>query len=294
MFHKNRVRTYLVVMGITLAAPTVGQGQTDYYNTGSGRPIRVEDAHPVERFALEIGFAPLSIERSSGGLWRTTVEPGIAYGILPRTDFEISVPLVLRGGAGRENRGGLAGLDLGFLHNLNTETLRAPAFAITGGMLLPVGDEAPEDFLSSIGGIVTRSFLPGRLHLNANYTFALNAGAAGLRELSGEHSRWFVGAGVDHAFPLRSMMLVGDVFVERLLRPESAPELPLRWTAETGVRYQLDPHFTLDTGVGRRLNGEDQAWFFTAGLARVLGVRSLMPPSRVRAGTTQLEKARVE
>ncbi|MBA2669021.1 MAG: hypothetical protein H0U67_01455, partial [Gemmatimonadetes bacterium] len=27
--------------------------QTDYYNTDAGRPVRIEDAHPVERYAFE-------------------------------------------------------------------------------------------------------------------------------------------------------------------------------------------------------------------------------------------------
>ena len=63
--------------------------QTDYYNTDAGRPITVEDAYAVERFAFELQLAPLRLERAWRGVYNWGVEPEIAYGIFPRTQLEV-------------------------------------------------------------------------------------------------------------------------------------------------------------------------------------------------------------
>ena len=91
--------------------------------------------------------------------------------------------------------------------------------------------------------------------------------------LRGELSRWMAGVAVDKTFPLQAMLLIGDVYVERpLLEGDD-----LQWTVEAGTRYQLNPFFALDAGVGRRVTGGDQGWFLTFGAARVFAVRSLIP-----------------
>src|SRR5690606_19835015 len=89
----------------------------------------------------------------------------------------------------------------------------------------------------------------------------------------GDLSCWMGGIAVDRAFPLRSALLIADVFVEHPMR-EGAE---LRWTVEGGGRYQLDPFFALDIGVGRRMTGDDPAWFVTIGAARTFGIQSLIP-----------------
>ena len=75
------------------AAPPRALAQTDYYNTDRGRPLQTEDAYPVERRAFEIQAAPLRVARAAGGLYHWSVEPEIAYGILPRTQVEVGVPV---------------------------------------------------------------------------------------------------------------------------------------------------------------------------------------------------------
>jgi hypothetical protein len=69
--------------------------QTDYYNTDARRPVRVEDAYPVERYAWEAQVAPLRLERLDGGAYQWEVEPELAYGLLPRTHLEVGVPLII-------------------------------------------------------------------------------------------------------------------------------------------------------------------------------------------------------
>jgi hypothetical protein len=262
-----------VVAGALLTAGTVVEplaAQTDYYNTDSGRPVRIEDAYPVERYAFELQVAPLRLERSDGGVYTWEFEPELAYGILPRTNVEIGFPLVVSEGEGGDRATGLGGVDLSVFHNLNVETAGLPAFGLAANVLLPVGSFAPDRTYSSVKAIATRTFSFSRFHVNAQYTFG---SAPGSEEDVGEVSRWTAGVAVDKTFPLRAMLLIGDVYVEQPLHEDAE----LSWTVEAGTRYQLNPFFALDAGIGRRLTGEDQGWFLTLGAARAFAVRWLFP-----------------
>ena len=117
--------------------------QTDYYNTDRGRPVRIEDASPVERYAFELQLAPVRLEREGGGAYSWGVAPELAYGILPRTQVEVGFPIVYVDGAD-DNKAGLAGIEVAALHNLNIETRTLPALAVGAEVLLPVGSLAPD------------------------------------------------------------------------------------------------------------------------------------------------------
>ena len=93
------------VAALVLLAPSLG-AQTDYYNTDRGRPVQIEDALAVERYAFEVQVAPLRLERERGGRYHWEVAPELAYGILPRTQLEVGFPLVWRDGAGHRIRAG--------------------------------------------------------------------------------------------------------------------------------------------------------------------------------------------
>ena len=252
----------------SMSSPLVGQ--TDYYNTDRGRPLTVEDAHPVERHAFELQVAPLRLERSRGGTYAWEVEPEIAYGILPRTQVEVGLPFRYLDGHRGADGGGLGGIEISALHNLNVETTTLPALAIAGDVSLPVGRYAANRAYPSLRGIATRTFTFARVHANAGFTFGATPGHD---DEVGEASRWMAGAAMDRALPLRSLLPTAGVYVERPLRSTE----PLAWTAEAGFRYQTSPQFNLDLGAGRRLNGEEQGWFFTFGLAHAFAVRSLIP-----------------
>jgi len=260
------------VLALAAGAPGLG-AQTDYYNTDAGRPVRIEDAYPVERYAFEAQVAPLRLERLHGGVYHWEIEPELAYGIFPRTQVEVGFPLTFQDGAEERSGLGLAGVDVSVLHNLNAETRTLPALAVAADVVLPVGGGAPDRVYPSVKGIATRTFSFARFHLNGRYTFgtAPDGGAE-----VGEASRWMAGVAVDRTFPLRSALLIADVFAEQPLHRGEE----IRWTAEVGTRYQLNPFFALDAGVGRRLTGEEHGWFVTFGAARVFAVRSLMPGRR--------------
>jgi hypothetical protein len=265
----RRATTWLgvVVLGAALASsPRALPAQTDYYNTDAGRPLRVEDAYPVERRAFEIQAAPIRLERSAGGVYHWSVEPELAYGILPRMQVEVGVPLSLID-AGGERRGGVGGVDLSALYNLNVETA-LPAFGIAMSTLLPVGSLAPRDPSVSLKGIATRTFTWARFHLNGEYTFGDEPDAGSPGEGSGELARWMAGLAVDRTFPLRALLVGVEVVLQQPLN-DAADQL---LSAAAGVRYQLNPRWALDAGIGKRLTGDDRPWYATFGSAYAFGL----------------------
>jgi hypothetical protein len=262
----------LVLTGLLLPDP--GAAQKDYYNTDRNRPVRIEDAYATERYALEVKVAPLRLERPSGGMYSWGFDPEIAYGILPRTSVELGFPLVFIDGGEAGWTSGLAGVELSAFHNLNVETRTLPALGVRADVTLPVGNLAADRAYPALTGIATRTFSWARFHVNAQYTFgsapAAEAGDAGASPHA--DSRWLAGVAVDRAFPLRSMLLIADVFASQPLHADD----PLEWNVGGGVRYQLNPYLAVDAGLGRRLTG-NTAWYVTFGSAYHIGVRSLMP-----------------
>jgi hypothetical protein len=165
----NRQRTLLPLLaGCALFAPRA-RAQSEYHNTDTGRPLRVEDALATERHSFELQLAPARVERVDGGSYRARVEPKLSYGILPRAQIEVRVPVTYR--QGQEPRFGLAGVGVGGLLNFNAERTYLPAFAVAMDVLFPAGSAAAMDQTAiTMKGIVTRSFAMGRLHLNGTYS----------------------------------------------------------------------------------------------------------------------------
>jgi hypothetical protein len=224
--------------------------QTDYYNTDAGRPLQIEDAYPVERRAFEIQAAPLRLERS------------------PRTNIEVGVPFAFIDAGGGEKTSGLSGIHLSAFHNLNVET-SIPALAVSAAVLLPVGSLAADQTYTSVKGILTRTFTWARFHVNGEYTFGSRLGA-GDEELAGaaELSSWIGGLAVDRTFPLRALLVTGEVYA----REPILKDADLEWNTGIGLRYQLDPRFNIDGGIGRRLTGDDRGWYVTFGTAYAVGL----------------------
>jgi hypothetical protein len=271
-----------VTLCLSLFAAVPAAAQTDYYNTDRNRPIRIEDAYATERYSFDAHLAPIRLERSAGGAYTWGVDPEIAYGVLPRTQLEIGLPVsfIDLGAAGQHT--GLAGLDVSVLHNLNVETSSLPALAVRATVLAPVGSLAPDRAYPSLQGMLTRTFRWARFHVNGEYTFGhapeatagtpATAGAT-LGTGAADLSRWLAGAAVDRTFPLRSTLVTGELYAQQ---PIGAGE-DVEWNAGAGIRYQVSPLFALDGGLGKRLTGSDQGWYVTFGVARVFAIRSLMP-----------------
>lgn len=279
MFDSYRhVRRAALVATVSMAGSQGLSAQTDYYNTDRGRPIQIEDASSTERHAFELKVAPIRLERSRGPVYNWTAEPEIAYGILPRTHVEIGVPLVYTDVAGVRTNG-LAGIDLSAFHSFNVETETFPALALRADVLAPVGNLAPDKAYPSVTGLMTRTFSWIRLHANGQYTFGSAPAAAsspGVRwggAARPDVSRWLAGVAVDKTYPLKSMLLTAEFYARGPF--ESSEDM--EYNAGTGIRYQWSPTLALDVGVGRRLSGDNPAWYVTFGSAYAFAVTSLIP-----------------
>jgi hypothetical protein len=252
--------------------PGTARAQTDYYNTDAGRPIQVEDAYAIERRAVEIQLAPLRLARARGGIYQWGLEPALALGVLPRTQVEVGLPIAYVDAGLAGHSAGLSGIDVSVLHNLNVET-SIPAFAVAANVLIPAGGLGPDRAYPSLKGIATRTYSWARFHLNGQYTVgdrlpAENASGTSLGHAGAEMSRWFAGAAVDRTFPLRSLLITGELVARQPLRVGQDVE----WNSAAGVRYQLSPRVAGDLGGGYRLTGVEQGWFVTFGAAVAVGL----------------------
>jgi hypothetical protein len=270
------------LLGVALLTlPATAQAQTDYFNTDRGRPLHVQDAIVLERYAFELQAAPLRWSRASGARVVWSVEPELAYGILPRTQIEVGAPLYVTEGFEGGTRAGFGAAHVSLLHALNTESLGFPALAVNAVVAVPAGNSGPRRLYTTLGVLATRTTPLGRVHLNVDATQGdeiadddsrwVTSRGAGLEEVS----RWTAGVAVDRAMPLRSMLVGAELTARQPIRGGST----LEWQAATGVRWQLDPRWALDAGLARTL-GDDHEWSLTFGAARSFGLINLIPLSR--------------
>jgi hypothetical protein len=277
-------RTGLALTLLALSARRAA-AQTDYYNTDLGRPLQVEDYLSLERYGLELQAAPLRVERARGGTYTWGAEPELAYGVLPRTHVEVGLPLayVDASAVSGGHASGLAGVDVSIFHQLNVETA-IPGLAVVGDVLLPAGGLAPAKSYLSAKGIATRTLSRARFHANAQYTFGPSLPAAGAEGAEDgapdggavELSRWLAGLAVDKTFPLRSLLVGGELTARAPLRHGADTEM----ASAVGARYQLGPRWNVDAGVGLRLTGDAKGWYATFGTAYAFGLPFLISGAR--------------
>lgn len=271
----------LALAALTVVCPRPAAGQKDYYNTDRNRPVRIEDAYTTERFALEVKLAPLLLQREPGGAYHWGLDPEIGYGILPRTSVEVGFPIAFVDDGHGSRTGGLAGIEVSAFHNLNTETRGLPALGLRVDALLPAGALGPDRVVPSVTGIATRTLRFARFHVNAQYTFGDDDDAPAGHDAS----RWLAGLAMDRAFPLSAFLLTASVHAQQPLHEaDDDPE----WHAAAGFRYQLNPYFTMDAGIGRRLSGA-AGWHVTFGTSYHVGIRSLMPGRRAGSEGERME-----
>src|SRR5260370_4525173 len=109
--------------------------QADYRNLDEGRPTRVEDAFPVERYAFEF-VTSYALERDPGGGIVHAFVPELAYGIVANGELGITAPVGLLSEGG-VTRAGLAGLRAFALYNFNPEGAALPPLAVPADGPLP-------------------------------------------------------------------------------------------------------------------------------------------------------------
>ncbi len=90
---KSSLRSGLVAAALVLpfGGPSLA-AQTDYRNLDEGRPLRVEDANPIERYAFEF-LTSYGLERRQGGATVHAFVPELEYGIVANGEPGIAAPV---------------------------------------------------------------------------------------------------------------------------------------------------------------------------------------------------------
>ncbi len=266
----------VVVVAGALMVSDRATAQTPYSGTGAGRPLVTEDAISIERHVLDAFLSPVGIGRRRGrSSW--SAEVGVAYGLAPRTQVELTLPVGFRDAAGG-SESGVAGIDVTALHALNVESRSLPAFAIRLGVLIPVGDFGARASHESIKGLATRTFGWGRLHVNHELTFGREpvtsaVGTSAVPGFRGQPARWTSGLGVDRTFPLRGLLLGAELFARQGLDDTASA----RWNVGAGARYQWTRQITIDIGAATSVSDAAREWSLRGGVTRTMAVRSLLP-----------------
>lgn len=254
---------------LAFAAPSAANAQIDYRNLDDDRPVRVEDAYPVERYAFEF-LLPWRYSRLHGNSGVHSLIPELEFGAFSNLQFGVKLPLATASSL-EGRKWGLAGLRLFGLYNFNTEGPWLPAISLRTDAVFPVGSLAGEGTHLSVKGIVTRSWGRTRAHLNGSYTFGGNDQLAVVEAAE----KWWVGGAVDQTLFRSSTLVVAEVYA---LRPAAGESLEVN--ASLGLRYQWTPMTVVDLGVTRRLRTQGPDYELTFGLSRALGISGLLPGRR--------------
>jgi hypothetical protein len=106
----------------------------------------------------------------------------------------------------------------------------------------------------SDGGLSIRAFCSAQVAEYAGSSAAVKSG-------TNTDLHWLAGIAVDHTLPIRSIMVVADVFSERY----EGIGRPTDWTGELGARKQISTRLVADLGLGRHFRGISPSWFATFG-----------------------------
>ncbi len=252
------MRMFFAAAGLALVASSA-DAQTDFYNTDRGRPLTVEDATVIERRAIELQAVPLRVQRAGPGMTSWGIAPELAFGLLPRTQLEFSVPIrFMDAGALGSRTAGAAGFEIEMLHQLNTETQLFPALALGAGAHLPGGPFGPARTLTTLRALATRTMPWGRVHLNASYS---PGDALAVTESGSDEPRWLGGIALDRTLPLRQILIGVDLTAEESLLDDGE----ITWRSSLGLRRQVSSRVAMDAGVFRRISGGTPDWGFTVG-----------------------------
>lgn len=218
----------------------------DHSNLEEGLPVQVEDAYPIAYLSREIqGLA--RYDRTDQGEDRVVLDPRLEFGFARNWQGKISVPFQ----TGSADRTGSGDIGLEAFYNFNTETLRLPAFALSGRADFPTGRNS-RGVDSQLKFIVTQTLGKGtgldRLHLNLIYR-----NNARPEENEARHRYAAILGYSRRAGP--DTTLVADFVREQEREKKKHANI-----VEIGLRRQLTPLALLAIGVGAGI-GEDSPKF---------------------------------
>lgn len=262
---------FLLAAFLVTVARDAGAQTWTYSNTDAGRPVRVEDASALPRYVLDAYLAPALLVNGDAGNTQWSLRPGLTYGLVPRTQIELSVPL----GSGMRDDGiGVAGVQLAAQYGLNIETRTLPAVAFEAGMLAPIGAAGVANAHPSLKALVTRTHDWGRIHFNAETMFGdepIDSVRSGANVAS--LSRWTTGAAVDRSFARKAILATVEIVARQPLDSAQTVE----WQLGAGLRYQLTPTILLEAGASGAVSGAARPLLVSAGLSRTMAINALLP-----------------
>ena len=257
-------RTALAVLLLLSCSTTRARAQIDYRNLDDERPVRTEDAYPVDRYAFEL-MTPLTFE-ATGDARQYLLAPEVEYGAFANAMVGAKFPIAVADGPDG-TRTGLGGAFAYVLYNFNTESRHLPALALRTDVQFPLGSLGGDGVRATLKALATRSCGRWRAHVNL-------AGTVGPDTELGADAlpRWVATLAVDHTLFRQSVLIIGDVAVL-----ETARDAPTQVEAALGLRWQWRPTTVLDTGIRRRLTAAGPDFLLTIGLSQSLAFRALMP-----------------
>lgn len=258
---KIRILTISAILLVWFASPL--SAQVDFRNSDRGRPILIEDAYPVEFLGFELqGGLRYERDRGDGQL---DVTPELRFGAYKNLQIGIETDYISMQDNNR--RSGLSDTLIHAFYNFNQEGLSLPAIAIRFDGGIPTGGLGSDHLHFTPTAIATKGIGDLRSHINISYTL----GPTSSPGRGGEISRYFYGLGLDYTWPLKFLMVMGDIVVQKPI-DDRERELLL----EFGARMQIHPKWVLDIGIGTEALKEEGADFFlTTGLTYIFGVRKI-------------------
>src|SRR3954453_14387621 len=88
------VRSTAIVSG--LLCSSIAGAQSSYRNLDAGFPVRIEDATVTERYSLDLDILNFRYDELSNLRTRFEYEPRFSYGVLPRTEMWLRLPVFYR------------------------------------------------------------------------------------------------------------------------------------------------------------------------------------------------------
>lgn len=250
------------VAGAALVAIASSGLAADHLNLEENIPVRVEDAFvtPFNSIEAQAYTSYDYTTRDLEGDNRFTLVPRLEAGVLRNMQLSVAVPY--RIGDAEDTKSGNVRVEA--LYNLSAEDLHVPAVSLGAVADQPFGSgrggfEASARFVltKSIGSI-GRSYLPRRVHLNADYTFNTDPRTEERRH------RYLVG--IAYSQPLTNELVVVGDFYRTTRREEGSAENMF----ELGVRYALDPLTVLSASVGAGVADDSPDLRVLAGVQRTL------------------------
>jgi hypothetical protein len=250
----NRLLRWAGVMAVAGSFPHRLPAQIDYRNSERGQPLRVEDAYPIERSALEWSLSG-RIQFAGSTTVAYQAVPELSFGLIRNLALGLGVPVDLW----HRSAGSSVRAEVFSLYNLTGETVHWPALAIRvdGATSFEDGGGA-----ATVSGIATRSFGANRLHLN---------GTVALAQDGEETPSWWIGAGIDHTFIRSSLLLLAEATVERDRRIGAT-----RTFLGVGLRRQMTPTLVLSLGARRAFTAGTPGEI-AIGVSHAFGWSALVP-----------------